>query len=148
VSRLRRRGERGTGVIEFTWLFLLLLVPVVYLLLAAMEVQQASYGATAASRAAGRAYVLAPDEATARLRAETAARVALADQGVDWGTSSLNVTCSPNPGECLSPGSLITVHVTVQQAVPLTGPFLGESAPSVRVSSSHAEPYGTYREDR
>ena len=144
----RRRDDRGAGVVEFTWLFLLLLVPLVYLLLAAMEVQQASYGATAASRAAGRAYVLAPDEATARARADTAARVALADQGIDWATSSLSVTCSPNPDECLSPGSLVTVDVTVQQAVPLAGPFLGASAPSVRVSSSHAEPYGTFREDR
>nr|MBA2738363.1 hypothetical protein [Nocardioidaceae bacterium] len=62
----RARSERGSALVEFTWLCLLLLVPMVYLLLAAMDVQRASYAATAASRAAGRAYVLAPDTASAR----------------------------------------------------------------------------------
>jgi len=144
----RARSERGSALVEFTWLCLLLLVPMVYLLLAAMDVQRASYAATAASRAAGRAYVLAPDTASARARAEQAARVALADQGVSWSTAGLSVSCSPEPGVCLSPGSLVTVDVSIQQAVPLTGPLLGASAPSVRVSSSHAEPYGTFREAR
>ncbi len=142
------RGDGGSGVVEFTWLCLLLLVPLVYLLLAVMDVQRASYGATAASRAAGRAFVLAPDVTTAHARAESAARVALADQGVDWSTANLTVSCTPRPDECLSPGSRVSVGVSVQQAVPLSGP-LGEGvAPSVRVGSTHAEPYGTFREAR
>ncbi|CAN5875538.1 hypothetical protein BH20ACT6_BH20ACT6_16150 [soil metagenome] len=144
----RARSDRGTAVVEFVWLCLLLLVPMVYLLLAAMDVQRASYAATAASRSAGRAYVLAPDAAAARARAATAAQVALADQGVSWSTAGLSITCTPDPAACLSPGSLVTVDVSVQQAVPLSGPFEGASAPSVRVSSSHTEPYGTFREAR
>lgn len=142
------RADHGTAVVEFTWLFLLLLVPLVYLLLAVMDVQRASYAVTSASRAAGRAFVLSPDVATARVRAEAAARVALADQGVDWSDAALSVSCTPDPAECLSPGSLVTVDVVVQQAVPMAGPLLGAAAPSVRVSSSHAEPYGTFREVR
>ena len=142
------RTDRGTAVVEFTWLCLLLLVPLVYLLLAVMDVQRASYAATAASRAAGRAFVLSPDVATARLRAEAAARVALADQGVAWNDAALSVSCAPDPEGCLSPGSLVTVDVVVQQAVPLAGSLLDAAAPSVRVSSSHAEPYGTFREVR
>jgi hypothetical protein len=92
--------------------------------------------------------VLAPDQQSAYLRAEAAARVALGDQGVDWSAAAVQVTCSPHPGECLTPGSTITVAVTVQQQVPLVPDALGSSGPTVRVSSSHVEPYGTFREPR
>lgn len=148
MSPRRRRGERGSGVVEFSWLVLLLLVPLVYLMLAVFDVQRASYGAAAASRAAGRAFVLAPDQATGYARAESAARVALADQGVDLSAASVTVTCTPTPGQCLTPGSTITVVVGVQQPVPLVPDAFGSSTPTVRVSSSHAEPYGTFREAR
>jgi Flp pilus assembly protein TadG len=139
--------ERGSGVVEFTWLCLLLLVPMVYLLLAVMDVQRASYAASAASRAAGRAYVLAPDEAAARARAEASAQVALSDQGIDWSAAVMQVSCTPDPAACLAPGSMVTVDVTVRQAIPMTGGWAG-GPPSVRVSSMHSEPYGTYREAR
>ncbi len=142
------RSERGSAPVEFVWLVLLLMVPLVYLLLAVFDVQRASYGAAAASRAAGRAFVLAPDQQTAYARAEAAARVALADQGVDRSAAGVQVTCSPAPDQCLTPGSTITVEVTVQQPVPLVPDVFGDSAPTVRVSSSHVEPYGTFREAR
>ncbi|MBA2639809.1 MAG: hypothetical protein H0U77_07415 [Nocardioidaceae bacterium] len=143
-----RDSEQGSGVVEFTWLVILLLVPLVYLLLAVFEVQRASYGAAAASRAAGRAFVLAPDQATGYMRAESAARVALSDQGVDAGAASVQVSCDPAPDQCLTPGSTITVLVTVQQPVPLTPDVFGGSTPTIRVASTHAEPYGTFREAR
>jgi hypothetical protein len=112
------------------------------------DVQRASYGAAAASRAAGRAFVLAPDQQTGHVRAQAAARVALGDQDVDWSAADVQVTCVPQPGQCLTPGSTITVAVTVQQPVPLVPDALGPSGPTVRVSSSHVEPYGTFREAR
>ncbi len=148
MTRVSRRREHGSAVVEFTWLVLLLLVPLVYLLLAVFDVQRASYGASAASRAAGRAFVLAPDQQTAYARAEDAARVALADQGVDSSAAGVVVSCSPTPGACLTPGSRVTVAVTVQQPVPLVPGVFGSSVPTVRVSSTHVEPYGTFREAR
>jgi Flp pilus assembly protein TadG len=144
----RGRGERGSALVEFVWLVVLLMVPLVYLLLAVFDVQRASYGAAAASRAAGRAFVLAPDQQTAQLRAAAAARVALTDQDVDWSAAAVRITCSPQPSQCLTPGSTVTVAVTVQQPVPLVPDALGSSGPTVRVSSSHVEPYGTFREAR
>ena len=146
--RERSRDDRGSAVVEFVWLVLLLLVPLVYLLLAVFDVQRASYGAAAASRAAGRAFVLAPDQQTAYVRAQAAAKVALADQGVDASAAGVQVSCSPTPAQCLTPGSMITVAVTVQQPIPLTPDVLGDPGPTVRVSSSHVEPYGTFREAR
>ena len=52
-------------------------IPLVYVVITLLTVQRSAYGATEAARAAGRAYVLAPDVATARERAYDAARVAL-----------------------------------------------------------------------
>ena len=76
------RTDRGSASIEFVWLSIILLVPLIYVLLAVFEVQRAAYGTSAASRAAARAFVQAPDVATAERRAEVAARLAMQDQGL------------------------------------------------------------------
>jgi len=144
----RTRGDVGTALVEFTWLALILLVPVVYVLLAVFDAQRASYAVSAASRSAGRAFVLSPDQGTAHHRAWEAARIAMADQGVEVTSDAVTVTCSPVPDQCLSPGAVVTVTVAVQQPLPLAPDVLGTSAPTIRVASTHSEPYGTFREDR
>lgn len=140
--------ERGSALVEFIWLGLLLLVPLVYVLLTVFAAQSAAFGADAASRAAGRAYMLAPTQDEAATAAEGAALVALADQGIKAEQMSLTISCSPDPARCLSSGSAVTVVVTVRQPLPLVPSVLGGSAPTVRLSSTHVEPYGTFREDR
>ena len=140
--------ERGSALVEFIWLGLLLLVPLVYVLLTVFAAQSAAFGADAASRAAGRAYMLSPSQDQAATAAESAALVALADQGINAKQMSLTISCSPDPARCLSSGSAVTVVVTVQQPLPLVPSVLGGSAPTVRLSSTHVEPYGTFREDR
>ena len=44
-----RPAERGSAIVEFHFLGLLLLVPLVYVLLAVLDVQRASYGVTGRS---------------------------------------------------------------------------------------------------
>ncbi|MDX6326906.1 MAG: hypothetical protein QOK15_3260 [Nocardioidaceae bacterium] len=144
---MTRRPEAGTALVEVTWLSLLLLVPLVYLLIGVFDVQRASYGVSAAARAAARAYSLAPDEGSARGRARAAAAVALRDQHLG-GAVQLQVRCRPIPGNCLFPGSFITVEVTRQVRLPLAPSALGGGAPTFRVQGSHTVGYGTYREDR
>ena len=51
----RPRGEAGSALVEVTWLSILLLVPLVYVVLAVFEVQRAAFAVDAATRAAGRA---------------------------------------------------------------------------------------------
>ena len=70
----RRRDDRGTALVEFVWLAILLLVPLLYVVLAVFETQRAAYAASAAARSATRAFVTAPDERSAYSRAEAAAR--------------------------------------------------------------------------
>jgi len=143
-----RRDEQGSALVEFVWLGLLLLVPLVYVLLTVFAAQSAAFGSDAASRAAGRAFMLAADQDSAVAAAEAAARVALADQGIDGDRMQLSLSCAPDPDRCLSSGSTVTVEVSVDQPLPLVPSGLGSSAPSIRLSSTHVEPYGTFREDR
>ena len=143
-----RRDERGTALVEATWLALLLLVPLVYTLVAVFDVQRASYGVSGAARAAARAYSLAPDEGSAPARARAAATVALRDQRLDADQVELSVRCRPAPGNCLAPGSVIRVELSHQVRLPLAPDALGGNAPSFRVAASSTVAYGTYREDR
>lgn len=140
--------ERGTALVEVTWLSLLLLVPLVYVMLAVFDVQRASYGVSGAARAAARAYSLAPDEASAEHRARQAARVTLRDQRLEADEVVMTVRCSPVPDNCLAPGSLISVDMRHQVRLPLVPSALGGGAPTIRVEGSHTVAYGTFREDR
>jgi len=140
------RDESGTALVEFCWLALLLLVPLVYVVLAVFDAQRASFATAAAARAADRAFLTAPDQATGRARAEAAVRMAFADQEVGL-TPRLRVTCRPLPDACLSPGSVVTVRVWGELPLPLV-PALGGARPRIRVEAEHAAPYGEFREAR
>lgn len=140
------RREEGTAIIEFIWLGLLLMIPVVYILIAVFDTQRAAYGVSAASRSAARAFILAPDVSSGFERANRAARVALEDQHVRG--ASVEITCSPQPSDCLTPGSSVRVFVRATQPLPLTPRALGDQIAPITVDSTHVEPYGTHREGR
>ncbi|MEV0799078.1 hypothetical protein AB0I34_15365 [Kribbella sp. NPDC050281] len=142
----RARDERGSAVVEFSWLALLLMVPLIYVMLAVFDVQRASYGATAATRAAGRAFVIVPaglSEDEARSRAFEAARLAMKDQGVQLTSDQLTISCDP---ACLEPGSTVTVTLATDVPLPFIPDALGGEPPAIHLSASHTEPYGDYRE--
>ncbi|NEA31054.1 hypothetical protein [Streptomyces sp. SID13031] len=142
----RDRGEHGSAVVEFSWLALLLMVPLIYVMLGVFDVQRASYGATAATRAAGRAFIIVPaglSEEDARERAFEAARLAMKDQGMDLTADQLKITCDP---ACLQPGSTVTVELDAEVPLPLIPDALGGERPAIHINASHTEPYGDYRE--
>ena len=141
-----RRGERGSAVVEFSWLALLLMVPLVYVMLGVFDVQRASYGATAATRAAGRAFVIVPaglSEDEARARAFEAARLAMKDQGMELNSDQLTISCDP---ACLVPDSTVTVTLVTQVPLPLVPSFVADGRPSVRVTARHTETHCQYCE--
>ena len=144
---VRDSPERGTALVEVTWLSLLLLVPLLYIVLAAFEVQRAAFGVSGAARAAGRAYVLAPSEAEAPGRAHAAAALALTDQRLD-GAGRVDLSCRPDPQDCLAPGSVVTAEVSYLVMLPLAPRALGAHSPTFRVAAVHAVPYGSFRENR
>ncbi len=140
------RDEAGSALVELTWLGLLLLIPLVYIVITVISVQRSAFGSTEAVRAAGRAYVLSPDVVTAQQRALAAASVAMADQGVDLDPADLVITCHPTPEACLRPGSTVEVRLSSSVPLPLMPALMGETAASVAVDATHTEPYGVYRE--
>lgn len=148
VSGRGRRGEHGSALVELTWLGLLLMIPLVYVIISIVTVQRSAYGATEAARAAGRAYILAPDVETAQTRAYDAARIAMGDQGVHLEPSDLVIVCGPTPTSCLQPGSSVEVRIDLVVGLPMVPAIFGEQAASVSVDASHREPFGDYREAR
>jgi len=140
--------ERGTALVEFTWLAVLLMVPLLYIVLAVFAVQRSAYGVSAAAQAAGRAFVLSPSEAEARQRAVAAARVAMLDQHLELDRLHITLTCEPDPANCLAPGETVAVSVSYPVPLPLVPRALGGNTPSILVQSVHRAPYGLYRQDR
>ncbi|MFC5677804.1 hypothetical protein [Aeromicrobium endophyticum] len=140
------RREEGTATIEFIWLSLLLLVPLVYVLVAVFDTQRAAYGVSTASRAAALAFLQSPDPASGEQRAKAAAGVALDDQGLDG--ASVRVSCLPSPADCFEPGSSVRVVVRATQPLPLTPSALGRQLGGITVDSTHTEPFGSYRAAR
>lgn len=138
--------SRGTATIEFVWLSILLLVPLVYALVAVFDTQRAAYGTSSASRSAARAFLQAPDVGTGERRARAAAQLAMTDQGV--GGATVRISCLPTPADCLQPGSSVRVFVQATQRLPLTPSVLGAQLGSITVDSTHTQPYGTYRASR
>jgi Flp pilus assembly protein TadG len=143
-----RRDDRGTAIVEFVWLAILLLVPLLYIVLAVFDTQRASYAASAAARSASRAFVTAPDQSTAYVRAEAAARLAFGDQGIDRAEFTLTISCRPDPRRCLTPGSVVAAEVRSAADLPLIPTALGDNTPRIAVSAVHRSPYGTFREAR
>jgi Flp pilus assembly protein TadG len=142
------RDQRGSAIVEFVWLAILLLVPLLYIVLAVFDTQRASYAASAAARSASRAFVTSPDEPTAYSRAQAAARLAFSDQGIEAAGFTLTISCRPDPDRCLSPGSVVAADVRSAADLPLMPSVLGDNTPRITVEAIHRSPYGTFREAR
>lgn len=143
---MRRRDERGSALVELTWLGVLLLVPMLWIVLSVFDVQRGAFGVSSAARAAGRAYALAPDDAQGRARAVEAARQALADQGLDGAPLTLTVSCTPYPHDCHAGTSMVTVRVATRVELPWLPEALGGGAPTFALDASHRVPVGQYQE--
>jgi hypothetical protein len=143
----RERDEDGSALIEFVWLAILLLVPLLYVVLAVFDAQRAAYAASAAARSAGRAFVTSPDQASGYARAREAVRLAYADQKLD-AAPDVRISCRPDPRHCLTPGSVVLAEVHSSVALPLVPAVFGSNTPSIRVDAEHQAPYGTFREAR
>ena len=140
--RARLADEGGTAVIEFVWLAILLLVPLMYLVLCLARLQAGSYAVTQGAREGARAYVTAEEDGSAGARARAAADIAFEDQGfADQG--ELSVECTADP--CLTPGASVTTRAAVDVPLPLVPSFLGDVVPlEIPVSASQVAPVPEY----
>jgi hypothetical protein len=131
-------ADEGSALVEFVWLTVLLMVPLVYIVLSALSVQRDAFGLTAAARDAGRAYATAGSDALGEQRAEAAVALAMHDQGVSWHATGRVVQCGP----CTyAPGSTFTVNLRSRVALPLVPSWLcGHTCVAgIPVSAEHTE---------
>ena len=122
VGRVSGRGgrghpDRGSALVEFVTLGVLLLIPIVYLVLTLGRIQAAAYAADGAAREAARTFVAADDEHTGRTRALAAVRLGLLDQGFDVDPARVTaINCRRTP--CLTPEGAVDVSVSVEVVLP------------------------------
>ena len=110
--------EDGSAVVEFTFLGLLLMVPLVYFIITVGQIQGGSFAVVGAADQAAKVFVAQPDAESAQAAAEQAALIALADFGHDAGAAKVSTRCAP--ADCQAAGTAVTV--TVHLSVPL--PFV------------------------
>lgn len=131
-------GDRGSAVIEFVVVGILITMPVFYLVIALARLQAGAYAVTQAARESTRAYTTASSDASGMGRARQAARLAFQDQGFpDRG--DVTITCTADP--CLTRGARVSGAADLGVDLPLIPSFLKSSVPStVHLHARHVEP--------
>jgi Flp pilus assembly protein TadG len=82
TNRIRLDSDEGNAIIEFVFVAVLVLVPLVYLIVAVAVVQRSRLATTNAARDVGRAVATSDRLVEAQARAQAALRIALANQGL------------------------------------------------------------------
>jgi len=136
-------------VVEFSVVFVALVLPLLYAIVTMAGVQRAMLGTSGAAREAGRVWATADSPAQARERAERAAAEVLANFGLDdAGRRELRISswCPGVGGGCRDGfGRGATVEVTVRYRVPVAGflqPLVGAELP---VDATHRTRVDRYR---
>lgn len=124
-------GERGSALVEFVFIAIVVFVPLVYVVAGFSAVQRGVFAANAAAREAGRAMGTAPDPVSGQERALRAARLAVEDQSIE--PTDLRLAFAPAGADCdaagsytptLAPGEEFSVCVTVTVRIPMLPEFV------------------------
>ncbi|HVE62496.1 MAG TPA: hypothetical protein VNB94_01655 [Mycobacteriales bacterium] len=152
---MRRRVSRpaydddGTALVEFTYLAVLLMIPLVYILLLVFTLQRAAFAVSAAAREAGRAYVTADSAAQGEARARAAAALTLTDHGLSFSgdpveLGAVRTVDSDAPGVPATRGVPIRVRHVV--TLPVFGDLFGAlDLGSIPVTGEHFAAFDSFR---
>ncbi|GGB14505.1 hypothetical protein GCM10011492_00160 [Flexivirga endophytica] len=141
--RLGEADDRGSALIEFIVIGLLLTLPVFYLIIALARLQAGTYAVAEAARESSRMFVTADSDGAGEARARAAAGMSFTDQGFS-GEGSIKMRCSKQP--CLSPDSVIEGVADLDVDLPLIPDFLRGAVPSsIHLHSRHVEVVDHYK---
>jgi hypothetical protein len=144
-ARAPHHGEGGSALVEFVFLGVLLLVPLVYLVMTLARLQAGAYAASTAAREGARGFVTATSNQSAEPRARAAARLAFEDQGFFPADGDVTLGCDGDP--CLRPEGRVEVQATVRVPLPFVPAFARDLVPlEVPVSASHVGVVDRFRE--
>jgi Flp pilus assembly protein TadG len=143
--------EDGNAIIEFVFVAIVFLVPLVYLIAAVAAVQRNQLAVSDAARNAGRAFATSSTPAQAAVRARAAVRLALADQGlpddaqlrfVSFGSGCGSSAIEPR----LSPGATFTVCVSRRADLPgIPSVLAGRGITTVGAYAVHVDDFRVIR---
>jgi hypothetical protein len=142
-------GERGSAIIEFVFIAVVALVPLVYLLAAVSVVQRSQLAASQAAREAGRAFATSDSAAEAAARVDAAVRLAFAAHGLPDEAVVRFVAaddpCGSSPIEpVLAPGTSFTVCVLDRAEMPGVPRFVaGRGIESIGRFTVHVDDFRT-----
>lgn len=123
-ARLRRdTDDAGNAIMEFIFVALIVMVPLVYLIAAVATLQRNQLAVSQAARDAGRAFATSDTTAEASTRVPAAVRLALTDQGLPDDATVRFVapgsSCgSPPVAPTLAAGAQFAVCVTRRAQLP------------------------------
>jgi Flp pilus assembly protein TadG len=150
--RLSGGDDTGNAMLEFVILTAFLMIPLVYVIIAVLQVQGSAYGVTEATREAGRAFVEAKTSGDAFRQACTAATVALRNNAATTFdcASELHVSCvSPTPCSAdLTPGQTIRVEIDLNVGLQFLPTAVFGQPLTVRLHAVHDEVVDAYRAKR
>lgn len=118
-------GEEGSAPLEFIFLGVLLLVPIVYLIVALGAIQSHALGVESAARQVARAIATAPDGAVAEERTRRVLSAITAEYGIAADALVLDIRCAGHATGCPDAGAMLMVTVRTRVSLPLVPPVLG-----------------------
>jgi Flp pilus assembly protein TadG len=136
LQRLRQLVARdeGSATVEFVFLAVVILVPLIYVVLTVSMLQRAAFAVTQAARESGRAFAQADTAAQGPSRAAYAMGMAMEDQGFGTSDAQLRYVAAGMPcastavTPSLRPGSRFTVCVIKTLRLPGVPGFLQSSS--------------------
>lgn len=130
------RHDSGSATVEFIGLSIILLIPAIYLLVTISQLQAAGYAAVAASDQAAKTIAYTANDNHAESRAIDTVHLTAENYQLDPATTQTNIQCSNTP--CTTPGTRITVNVSIDVPLPLIPTFLGNQT---RIATMDATGY-------
>lgn len=146
---LESAAEHGSAIIEFVFVTVIVLIPLIYVVVAAAAVQHSQLAVSQAAREAGRAYATSDSAVHAAARAVAAAHISLADENLDDGMTlryvAAGASCSSSAiAPQLAPGAQFTVCVIRHTTLPAIPSILaGQGITSVGEYVVHVDDYRT-----
>lgn len=139
---LEQEPERGSAIVEFIFLAVLLMVPVAYLILTVGQVQGGAYAVVGAADQAAKVFVLQKDLPSAHQAAEQAVQLAVEDMGFTAANAELAVSCD---GDCFTAGTTVRVRVQLRVELPIVTALPGINASAATVHATAAQKVGRFK---
>lgn len=148
-----RDEDGGTAIIEFVFVAVIVMLPLVYLIVAVAGVQRSELAVSQAAREAGRAFATSDSADEALARADVAVHIALRDQGLPDDAEvryvAAGATCADDPPAIapqLRAGAEFTVCVRRRVDIPAVPKvLLGKGITTWGEYVVHIDDYRTVR---